>query len=128
MPRLLLATLVVGTLLPGALYARDVAPQADNCAMFKSDASSMQPEARQALKRILMTCSSNIAGSQCREAMKVFELEYGDRFIAIDRGVRAWSLLEQRANVRRQLYRNYKDDPDLIDLKGCLENAHRAGG
>jgi len=38
MPRLLLATLLVGTLLPRALYARDLAPQAEKCAIFKSDA------------------------------------------------------------------------------------------
>jgi hypothetical protein len=128
MPWLLLATLLVGTLLPAALSARDEVPQAAQCAMFQSDASNMQPEARQALKGILMTCSSDILGSQCREAMKAFELEYGDRFGAINRGVQAWSLLEQRAKIRKQIDRNYRVDPKLIDLRECLENAYGAIG
>jgi hypothetical protein len=126
--RLLLATLLVGTLLPAALSAKDEVPQAEQCAMFQSDASNMQPEARQALKKILMTCSGDIVGSQCREAMKAFELEYGDRFAAINRGVQAWSLLEQRAKIRKQLDRSYKGDPKLIDLRECLKNAYGARG
>jgi len=127
-PWLLLATLLVGTLLPTALSARDEVQQAEQCAMFQSDASNMQPDARQALKKILMTCSSDIVGSQCREAMKAFEFEYGDRFVAINRGVQPWSLLEQRAKIRKQLDRNYKDDPKLIDLRECLEKAYGARG
>jgi hypothetical protein len=129
MPWLLLATLLVGTLLPTALSARDEVQQAEQCAMFQSDASNMQPDARQALKKILTTCSSDIVGSQCREAIKAFELAYGDRFVAINRGVQAWSLLEQRAKIRKQLFgRNYKDDPKLIDLRECLEKAYGARG
>ena len=126
MLRLLLAMLLVGTL-PSALPARDAAPQTEKCATFKSDASSMPPEARQALKRILVACSANIAGSQCKQAIGTFEFEYGDRFTAIDRGVRTWSLLEQRSSIRRQLYSNYRNDPHLDELKECLQNAYRAG-
>jgi len=125
---LLLATLLAGTFFPLALSARDEVPQAEPCAMFQSDASNMQPEAREALKAILAACSRDIVGSECREAIEVFELEYGERFKAINRGVQAWSLLEQRANIRKQLETNYKDDPKLIDLRECLENAHGARG
>jgi DNA repair exonuclease SbcCD ATPase subunit len=126
MPRLLLATLLIGTLLPTVLSARDEVPQTGKCSIFQSDASNMQPEARNALKEILMTCSSDIAGSQCREAIEVFDLEYGERFSAINRGIRTWSLLEQHANIRRQLDRNYEDDRELIDLLECLKSAQGA--
>ena len=127
MPWLLAATLLIGMLLPAALSARAQVPQAENCAGFQSEASNMPPEARHALRRLLVTCSSDIVGSQCKEAIRVFDFEYGGRFKAINRGVQAWSLLEQRAKIRKGLNRNSVDDPRLIDLRDCLENIHAAG-
>ena len=127
MLRLFVATLLVGLILPAALSARDEVPQAENCAGFQSEASEMPPEARHALRRLLVTCSSDIVGDQCKDAISVFDFEYGDRFAAINRGVQSWSLLEQRANIRKRLNRNSVDDPRLIDLRDCLESVHAAG-
>ena len=101
--------------------------QTENCAGFQSEASNMPPEARHALRRLLVTCSSDIVGGQCKEAIRVFDFEYDDRFVAINRAVQAWSLLEQRAKIRKRLNKNSVDDPRLIDLRGCLEDVHVAG-
>ena len=127
MPRLFVATFLVGLILPAALSAKDEVPQTENCAGFQSEASNMPPEARHALRRLLVTCSSDIVGSQCKEAIRVFNFEYGGRFEAINRGVQAWSLLEQRAKIRKRLNRNSVDDPRLIDLRDCLENVYAGG-
>ena len=88
----------------------------------------MPPEARHALSRLLVTCSSDIVGGQCKEAIRLspFHPTKITRNMLIL--VQAWSFLEQRAKTRKRLNQNSVDDPRLIELRGCLEDVHVAGG
>jgi len=97
---------------------------------FETEAVSMPPEARQALKTIILKCSTDIEGNQCDEAIETFDLEYGDRFSVINLTAKTWHVMETSNNlqVKMNLKRPnaLKDSQTRDELKSCLQNAYRA--